>query len=71
MSIRTAENALVEIIYRNQLRNDLDAYLLELALYGMGKRGRPNPADYGLSELDEAAMWKYTSEISESVDNDD
>jgi hypothetical protein len=35
----------------NPLRNDLDAYLLEVCKYGLGLReDLPEPKDYGLSK---------------------
>jgi hypothetical protein len=42
--------ALEEIKKYNRLRNDLDAYLYEVADWGLGIRKEPpNPEDYGIN----------------------
>ena len=44
-----AIEALEEIKKRNRLRNDLDAYLYEVANWGLGIReDAPDPEDYGV-----------------------
>ncbi len=34
----------------NPIRNDLDAYLLDVINWGLGKQGKPNPKDFGIPE---------------------
>ena len=47
-----ATTALEEIQNYNGLRNDLDAYLYEIAEWGLGLREyAPNPDDYGLHPI--------------------
>ncbi len=41
----------LEILERfNPLRNDLDAYLLDVIEWAQGKGAKPNPKDFGLQE---------------------
>ncbi len=48
-ALRRARVALSEIARYNNVRNDLDAYLSDLADWGMGEREqRPDPKQYGL-----------------------
>jgi len=35
----------------NPLRNDLDAYLHEVAQWGLGRRLKPKPEDFGIEEV--------------------
>ena len=42
-------DVLAELIERNNLRGDLDVYLLNLCEWGMGKANeKPNPDDFGV-----------------------
>ena len=44
-----ARQALAEINEYNHIRNDLDAYLFDLAEWGLGlRKDRPNKKDFGL-----------------------
>ena len=43
-----AERALKILERYNPLRNDLDAYLLDVIEFGRGKRDEPNPKHFGL-----------------------
>ena len=45
--------ALSELAFRNPLRNDRDAYMNNLALWGLGLYERPSPADFGMSPADD------------------
>lgn len=38
------------LIKYNRISNDLGAYLFDVAEWGMGKRDRPNPADFGIEQ---------------------
>ena len=46
-----ARQALKEIKKYNRLRNDLDGYLYDVALWGMGNiEDRPKPKDFGIEQ---------------------
>lgn len=40
--------ALLEIKNLNRINNDLEAYLYEVAKWGLGESEKPNPVDYGI-----------------------
>ena len=47
--MKEAEQALEEIKRFNRLRGDLDAYLYEVANWGLGlRKGKPVPEDYSI-----------------------
>ncbi len=46
--LRRAYEALIEIQSHNEVHNDLENYLFEVAKWGMGdRRDRPDPAEFG------------------------
>ena len=46
----TRKRALNILKLYNPLRNDLDAYLLDIIEWGLGECERPDPKDFGLQE---------------------
>ena len=48
-----AVEALETIFHYIRVGNDLEAYLNDIALWGMGKIPKPNPKDYGIEEKKE------------------
>lgn len=48
--LKRAKEALKEIQKYNRISNDLDAYIWEMARYGLWQEeNKPNPKDYGIS----------------------
>jgi hypothetical protein len=57
---------LKELIYRNPLRNDMDAYTLYLAQWVIGESNfKPAPSDFRLEEIDQEEIERYFSKDEE------
>lgn len=69
-----AEQALLELIWNNPLRNDRHAYELRLSLWGLGLTDeRPSPAAFGVvldSAENEDAYAYYAGELSFSISHE-
>ncbi len=48
-----AVEVLETIFHYNRVNNDLEAYLSDLALWGMGRMPKPDPKSYGIEEKKE------------------
>jgi len=48
-----AIEALETIRHYNHVSNDLEAYLNDVAAWGMGRTPKPNPKDFGIEEKKE------------------
>lgn len=55
---------LSEIVYRNPLVSNRDAYIMDLALWGLNHiEDKPNPADYELSDVSYDESTQYLLEL--------
>jgi len=61
--VSNAEKALIELIYRNPQRHDGNAYELDLALWGLGHRERPDAGDFGQDEIDQNKAMEYIKRL--------
>ena len=45
---KTAHQALQELQFKNQIRNDFEAYLWEVQTWGLGNGEKPEPKNFGV-----------------------